>query len=159
MHIAVIGQEDLQKQRTRREGDREADLAPAEEQLCRRAHGGQIGADVDRIGYQQQADDDMHQPARQHMRHIGGQPFAGDPADPGADRLDRGHEGIGQDRHPDQAEAELGPDLGVGGDAAGIVVRRPGDQARTQPGEQGLAFGVRRFCGHGRPFPADVLNG
>jgi NAD(P)-dependent dehydrogenase (short-subunit alcohol dehydrogenase family) len=58
-----------------------------------------------------------------------------------------------------QAEAELGPDLGVGGDTAGIVVRRSSDQARTQPGEQGLEFVVRRFCGHGRPFPADVLNG
>ena len=158
MHIAVIGQEDLQQQRASRKGHRETDLAPAQDQPRRRAHGGEIGTDVDRIGHQQQADDDMDQPARQNVRHIGGQTFAGNPADPGADRLDRRHQGIGQDRHPDQAEAELGPDLGVGGDAARIVVRRPGDQARPQPGEQRSGPGVRRFCGHGRPFPADVLN-
>ena len=55
VHIAVIGHEDLQQQRARREHDREGDFAPAQNQLRRGAHRGEVGADVHGVGDEQQA--------------------------------------------------------------------------------------------------------
>ena len=63
-------------------------------------------------------------------------PLPGDASDPGADHLDRGHQRVGEHHGPEHVEAELRARLGVGGYAAGIIVRRAGDQSRPQFLEQ-----------------------
>jgi hypothetical protein len=40
--------------------------------------------------------------------------------------------GVAEHQRPGQAVAELRADLGVGGDPAGVVIRRSGDQARPE---------------------------
>ena len=105
-------------------------------QLGRFAHGGQVGADIDGVGDEQQRHQARHQPARHHLAHVAGQAMAGDAPDQGADHLDRHHQRKGQQHGPEQVEAELRARLAVGGDAAGIVVGRAGDQARSQLVEQ-----------------------
>ena len=135
MHVAVVGHEDLQEERTGREQDREQRFAPAQHQLSGGAHRGEVGADIDGIGDKQQEHDHADQRARQHARHVRREPFAGDPADPRADGLDRRHQRIGQRDGPHQVEAELRPHLGMGRDAARIVVRRAGDEARPEAAE------------------------
>ena len=59
-----------------------------------------------------------------------------------ADELDRDHQRQRQRHGPQHRVAELRAGLGIGGDAAGIVVRRAGDQAGAQRGRadgRGLA--------------------
>src|SRR4029453_10047632 len=51
-------------------------------------------------------------------------------ADPGADDLDRGHQWIGGRYGPAHAVAEPGAGLAVCRNAAGVVVRRTGNQTR-----------------------------
>ena len=51
-----------------------------------------------------------------------GEAGAGNPADVRADQLDSRHQRIGQDHGPQQAEAEPAAGLGIGRDAAGVVV-------------------------------------
>ena len=48
-----------------------------------------------------------------------------------ADHLDRAHQRIGEEEGPCQGVAKLGASLRIGGYAAGIVVRRTGDEAGT----------------------------
>ncbi len=106
------------------------------DQVGRRAHGRQIGADIDGVGDEQQRQQPVHDGQGHHLAHIVGQAPPGDPADQGADHLDGDHQREGQHHGPEQVEAELGPGLAVGGDAAGIVVGGAGDQARAQPLQQ-----------------------
>jgi hypothetical protein len=84
--------------------------------------------------------------------------------------LDGAHQRVGEQQRPAQAIAELGADLGIGGDAAGIIVRRAGDQAGAhdiaQAGAEGqldrlgLGDGVSGLLAHGRaPFGACVMEG
>jgi hypothetical protein len=57
--------------------------------------------------------------------------------------LNRDHERIGKDQSPEQAKAELRAGLGVGGDTARVVIRRAGNQARSEtlhPGPSGRVF-------------------
>ena len=54
----------------------------------------------------------------------------GGSADARADHLHRRHQRIGHDQRPASGEPEPGAGLAVGRDAAGIVVRRAGDQSR-----------------------------
>ena len=63
---------------------------------------------------------------------IGGDAAPGDAADPGADLLDRGHQRIGEHHRPADGVAELRADLGIGRDAAGIVVGGAGDQSGAE---------------------------
>src|ERR1700737_3802260 len=44
--------------------------------------------------------------------------------------------GGAEPQRPGQAVSDLRADLRIGGDAAGVVIRRPGDQARPQHLEQ-----------------------
>ena len=66
-------------------------------------------------------------------------------ADARADELDRDHQRQRQRHGPQHRVAELRAGLGIGGDAAGIVVRRAGDQAGAQR---------RRADGRGAPARA-----
>ena len=64
---------------------------------------------------------------------IGGESLAGDPSDLRAHRLDRGHQRVRQRHRPQHVEAELGARLGVGRNAAWIVVGRAGNKPGTNP--------------------------
>src|SRR5882762_5815839 len=55
---------------------------------------------------------------------------------PRTDRLDHGHQRKAEQHGPSKPVAELGAHLAVGRDAARIVVRRPGHQARSQALEE-----------------------
>jgi hypothetical protein len=108
----------------------------ADQQLQRRAHRTEIGTQVDQVGGQQQQNDAAREPRRIVPTQISGDAEAGDPADPRADLLDRRHQRVAEHQRPRQAVPELSADLRIGGDAAGIVIRRPSDQARPQHLEQ-----------------------
>ena len=61
--------------------------------------------------------------------HISGETSTRYPAHLSADQLDCAHQRIGEEQRPAHAVAELRAGLGIGGDAAGVVVRSAGDQA------------------------------
>ena len=152
--IAAIGHQHLQRQREEGKENGEAmpgpGVAAAQHQLGGFAHRRQVGADIDDIGRKEQSDQPDHDLARHHPAHVGGEPCAGDAADAGADQLHRHHQGKGQQHGPEQVKAELRPRLGIAGDAAGIVICRPGDQARAKLPQRARAqprgkAGFRRF--------------
>src|SRR4051812_40703600 len=70
------------------------------------------------------------------LTDVGGEAVAGDAADARADHLDADHERRGEKHRPEQAVAVLRARLRVGGDAARVVVRRAGDEARAQALDQ-----------------------
>ncbi len=74
-------------------------------------------------------DDAARQPARIMAAQIAGDAEPGNAADARADLLDRRHQRIAEQQGPGEAVAELRADLGIGGDAARIVVGGAGDQA------------------------------
>ena len=61
--------------------------------------------------------------------HVAGEPLARNATHLRADHLDCAHERIGEQECPTQGIAELRASLRIGGYAAGIVVRRPCDEA------------------------------
>jgi hypothetical protein len=63
--------------------------------------------------------------------HIAGEALSGNPANLCADHLYCAHKRVGKQERPSQGVAELGASLRIGGYATGIVVRGPGDEART----------------------------
>ena len=135
--IAVVGNEHDRQQREDREAGRiKVGVARADHQPGGRPHGGEVGAEIDGVGDEQQQDQDGHHAVREHLHHVAGETAAGDAADARADRLHRNHQRPGQHHRPQKVEAGLGARLRIGGDAARIVVRRAGDHARTQPLEQ-----------------------
>ena len=101
----------------------------ADDQRQRIAHGAEIGAEIDHIGDEQQAHDEAQQARRVVLPQIAGDALAGDAADAGADLLDRRHQRKAEQHDPAHAVAVLGADLGICGDAAGIVVGGAGDKA------------------------------
>lgn len=107
-------------------------IAPAEAELRGGPHCRRVRADVDRVGDEQQGDQGQNQAFGHDFAEIGRRALAGDPADAGADQLDRGHQRIGQRHGPKQPESELRAGLGIGGDPARIVVRSAGDQTRSE---------------------------
>jgi hypothetical protein len=84
---------------------------------------------IDCIGDNKQSDQQIKQRRRIVTTHVARKAAAGDPADVRADQLNRDHERVGKQLRPTQAEAELRAGLGIGGYAAGVVVRGAGDQA------------------------------
>ena len=145
--VAVVGHEHLQHKRREHEQRRHQVAIDAGDQLRHLAHRGDVGGDVERIGDQQQQHDALQHDRRERRLDVGGQPLAGDAADARADRLDRRHQRIGQRHRPQHVEAELRAGLGIGGDAAGIVVGDAGDQARPQPRQRMLLQAVPQTSG------------
>ena len=128
----------------------------ADQQLQRRGHRAEIGAEIDRVRDQQQPDDRVEQPARVMRADVAGNALAGDPAHARADLLDRRHQREAEQHHPAHRVAELRAGLGVGGDAARIVVGGAGDQPRAEPAEQPF---VRRARGGAAPGDAGRQHG
>ena len=77
---------------------------------------------MDRIGDEQQPDQDENKGLGKDIPDILRQAAAGHPADLCADKLNGSHQRIGQDHRPEHIEAELGPRLGIGGDSAWITL-------------------------------------
>ena len=147
--IAMVGHEHDRQQGEDREGHRVQARVAAQHQLGGSPHGGEVGAEIDGVGDEQQQHQQRHDTARKDLHHVAGKTAAGDAADAGADRLHRHHQWPGQHHGPQQAETFAGARLGIGGDAAGIVVGRAGDDARPQPLEQSLEAPTRAGLGLG----------
>jgi hypothetical protein len=124
--IAGITGENLQPRREHREQHDIEQGGAADHQCQRRAHRPKIGAQVDKVGNKQQQHDAARQPCRIMPPQITSDAKAGHPADPRADLLDRCHQRVAEQQRPGEAISELRADLRIGGDAAGIVIRRPG---------------------------------
>jgi hypothetical protein len=76
--------------------------------------------------------------------NVGREALAGCPADARADLLDDGHERIREQQRPRNCEAELCACLGIGGDAAWIIVCGPGDKTWPERAKNTAAFQTRR---------------
>ena len=85
------------------------------------------------------------------IRPVGGEATAGDPADARADRLHRDHHRQGDHHGPQQAKARPRTSLGIGRDAARIVVGRSGDNAGPQPAERRSRVGRHQRDGRAPP--------
>ena len=154
--IALVAGEHLEQHAADREADGiEADRA-ADQQLQRRGHRAEIGAEIDDIRHEQQPDDRAQQPGRVMRADVAGNALAGHPAHARADLLDRRHQREAEQHHPAQRVAELRARLRVGGDPARIVVGGAGDQSRAEPAEQPL---VRRAAGGAAPGDAGRQHG
>ena len=132
-NIAVVGDEHLQQHGQEHEEQRHQAAIEAGDKLSDSAHGGDVGGDVEGVGDEQQQHHALQNDRRERRLDVGGEAFAGHPADARANRLNRRHQRIGQRHGPQHVEAELRARLRIGGDAAGIVVRHAGDQARPDP--------------------------
>jgi hypothetical protein len=101
------------------------------QQVHPRADRDEVGRDVERVGDDERADeqpdDDAPRATESHDQELA-EPLAGRERGPVADLLHAGHQGEGDERHPQHPEAELRAGLRVGGDARGIVVRGPGNE-------------------------------
>jgi hypothetical protein len=75
----------------------------------------------------------LQQPARIMLAYVCGDPFAGGAADPGADLLNDGHQGIAEQHGPGNGITQLCAGLGIGRNAARIVVCGSGNQPWPQP--------------------------
>ena len=77
----------------------------SDEELARVRHCAEVGADIDRVGDEQQRHDDLQQPVRIVPAEIAGDAMPRGAAEAGADLLDRHHQRIGQQHGPADAEA------------------------------------------------------
>ena len=123
----IVGEHDAGDADGREYGHVE-ETGASDEELARVRHGAEVGADIDRVGDEQQRHDDLQQPVRIVPAEIAGDAMPRGAAEAGADFLDRHHQRIGQQHRPADAETELRTGLAVGADAGRIVVRRAGDQ-------------------------------
>jgi hypothetical protein len=82
--------------------------------------------------------------------HIARQAMACDAANLRADHLDRAHERIGEHERPPEGIAELRAGLGIGGHAAGIVVRSASDKAGPKTSASFGCSGCLISLGKGR---------
>ena len=145
-----IGGEDLERddEERHRYDQPQRVNSPTRQQRTGRGHRPQVGADVERVGGEQSENGDADQPAREFATQARSQPDAGLKRDPRAQLLHRAHQRKGEERQPEQPVPKLAPDLGVGADAAGIVVAGAGDQPRAEPlQEADEALARRRLDG------------
>jgi hypothetical protein len=106
--------------------------APPDHEFDRRPHGCKIGSNIDRIGDEQQPDQDQNERLGEDISHILRQAAASHAADLRADKLNGSHQRIGQDHRPEQIKAELGSRLGICGNSTWIIVSSPGHEARAE---------------------------
>ena len=130
--VARVAHEDFEEHDQNGERRHIEPLRSGQNELQRRRHRSKVGADVDDIGEDQQADQPVEQIRRIIPPHVGGDALARHPPDLGADHLDRAHERIGKKEGPGEGVAEGRARLRVGRDAAGVVVRSAGYQPRTE---------------------------
>ena len=95
---------------------------PADDELHSGPHGVDVRGQIDRVCDEQQQDHRIRHPLRVVLAHVARDAPASDPADEGADLLNRRHEGVNQHHRPQQAVTKLRTRLGVGGDATGVII-------------------------------------
>ncbi len=130
--VTGVAHEHFEQERERPESGDVGQHRTANQQLGRGPHGAQVGAEVDGVGHHQEEDQDIEHGSRVVLADDARDAVAGHPADARADLLDRAHQRPAKHQHPAQAKAELCARLGIGGDAARIVVGGARDQARAQ---------------------------
>ena len=129
-HVGFITQVDLQTEAGDPEEHRVQVRGSPDQQAQCLAHRGDVGRDVDGVRHQQQAHDAVQHRARENRFHVRGQSPTGDATESRADHLDADHQRVRENHGPQHLEPELRARLRVGRDAAGIVIRSPGDEAR-----------------------------
>lgn len=75
---------------------------------------------------------------------VGGESMPADPSQSRADHLDGHHQRVRNDDDPQHVETDLGPRLRERCNTAGVVVRGASNQARPQPFQPSLDFGIGR---------------
>jgi hypothetical protein len=85
-------------------------------------HRAEVGAQVNGVRGQEKHDDAREQPGRTMLSQIAGETTAGRPSHPATYDLHCGHQRIGEQHRPSERVPELRASLGVGRDAAGIVI-------------------------------------
>src|SRR5215207_4311775 len=104
---------------------------PSDCEFRRGTHCGKVGSYVDRVCDKQEADKDEHEGLWKDIADIFGKAAPGNSPNLRADELDCRHQRIRQRHRPKHIEAELRTRLGIGGNAAWIVIRGASDEART----------------------------
>ena len=131
-NVGLVAQIHLQDQAQHAEAHAIQMRGAAQQQPQRLAHRRNIRRDVDGVGDQQETDDAVQHRPRKHRLHIRGQALARDEPETRADHLDAHHQRVGEQHRPQHAVAELRAGLGIGRNAARIVVGRARDEARSQ---------------------------
>src|ERR1700733_1400105 len=91
-----------------------------------------MSPDVDDIGHEQERDERIYDKRRVMAAHVAGEAFTGNPSNLRASHLDCAHEWVREQESPARGVPELRASLRIGGYTAGIVVRRPGNEARPR---------------------------
>ncbi len=117
-------------------------VEPADHERERFGHRGDVGRDIEGVRGDQQSDQPKNQPSGRDFHHVGGEAFAGDPADQGAHQLDRDHERDRQKDGPEQAITELRAGLRISGNPRWIIIGRTRHQSRTKQPKHHAAGGL-----------------
>ncbi len=130
--ISAVGDEQLQGDAHQGEADHENMSAAAHDQLGAGGHCRKVCADIEGVRREQDADEQQDERAGKGPNEIPGETATGHAPDVRADELHRRHQRIGEDLRPQQTVAELRARLRIGGNSAGIVVSRAGDDSRPE---------------------------
>ncbi len=106
---------------------------------------GELRGRVPDVGDQQEQEDVKRRPHAEILPDQVGQPLAGDHPHPGVHLLDDHQHQESRQEGPQQVVAILGPRHRVGGDAAGVVVHAPGDDAGAQHRHEDQEVAHERF--------------
>ena len=119
------------EQSHRQEEPRGRDVAPGQQRPSG-GHSSEVGADIDRVGAEDENDAQAHQDGGKLAAQRGTETDPGLQSDPGTGFLDGNHQREGEDRKPERAEPELAPRLRVGPDSGRVVVGGTGDQTGAE---------------------------
>ena len=127
--VARVAHEHFEQYRDDRKAGDVENRWSGDQKAQRGGHGAEIGADIDRVGDDEEPDQQIQQGRWVVAAHVSSKTPPRHPADLRADHLNRAHQRIGQKQRPTEAVAELRAGLGIGRDAARVIVRSAGDQA------------------------------
>ena len=100
---------------------------PADDESDGVTHRTDVGPDIDGVRDDEYGDHHEEEPTWIGPEKICRNPSTGYPSDIATGFLDSYHKRVAEEHGPQHSVAELGTDLGIGGNAAGIIVRRAGD--------------------------------
>jgi hypothetical protein len=130
-HVALVGDEDLQRQRDEHKHRRHEVSVDVRHQLGDFPHPRHVRRDIENVGHEERQNHGLEDRRRESGFDIGGEPLPRGAADQGTHRLDRRHERIGERHGPQHIQAELGACLGIRRNSTRIVVGGAGDEARA----------------------------
>jgi len=121
----------------------------AREELPPGGHRAQIRSNIEGVRNQEPENPDADQPGGKLATQAHPQPHARLQRNTAAQLLDCRHQGESKEGGPQQAEAELAPDLRVGADPARVVVACPGDEPRSKQLEKARRTALFRLLDAG----------